>query len=120
MRSTWRLSLLAVAFLSSCASAPETQSEGTLDPSWRPGSSRIRIGEEEDGMEVEGTKAALDQRDVDRVLDRRVQSLIPCYEHAGQAQKYAAGDVKLRFFVTRVGEVSNVLVVSSDVGNFEV
>jgi TonB family protein len=71
-------------------------------------------------MTIQPAKGALDQRDVDKVLDRQVQSLTPCYEQAGAAQKYAGGDVKLRFFVTSSGEVSNVLVTESDVGNFEV
>jgi hypothetical protein len=121
MRSTGHPLFLAVALGLGCASTPEPQpEESKLDPSWRPGSSRIPIGEEDDGMEVEGTKGALDQRDVDKVLDRRVQSLVPCYQQAGEAQRYASGDVKLRFFVASSGEVSNVLVVSSAVGNFEV
>lgn len=119
-----RLSLVsafACALGAGCASAPEPQPEASgLDPSWRPGSSRIPIGDEDDGMEVEGTKGGLDQRDVDKVLDKRVRSLTPCYEQAGAAQRYAGGDVKLRFFVTSLGEVSNVIVVSSAVGNFEV
>jgi hypothetical protein len=120
MRSSWH-STLGALLLASCASAPEPESDqGKLDPSWRPGSTRLPGSDDKDGMTIERTKGALDQRDVDRVLDRQVQSLTPCYEQAGAAQKYAGGDVKLRFFVTRLGEVSNVLVTSSDVGNFEV
>jgi hypothetical protein len=122
MRSSWLAPLPLVAFLlGSCASAPEPAPEGgKLDPSWRPGQSRLPGSEDEDGLTLEQSKGALDQRDVDRVLDQQVQSLTPCYEHAGTAQRYAGGDVKLRFFVASSGEVSNVLVVESDVGNFEV
>jgi hypothetical protein len=120
MRSL-RHTTLSALLAASCASAPEPQSdEGKLDPSWRPGSTRLPGSEDDDGLTLEHAKGALDQRDVDRVLDKRVQSLTPCYEQAGDAQKYAGGEVKLRFFVTKVGEVSNVLVVASDLGNYEV
>lgn len=118
-RQSW--TLLALGLGLGCASAPPPPPEESgLGPGWRPGGARIPIGEEDDGMEVEGTKGALDQRDVDKVLDERVRSLTPCYQQAGAAQRYAAGDVKLRFFVTSLGEVSNVLVVSSAIGNYEV
>jgi TonB family protein len=120
MRSL-RHTTLAALLAASCASAPEPQpEESKLDPNWRPGSTRLPGSEEDDGMTLENAKGALDQRDVDRVLDKQVQSLTPCYEQAGPAQKYAGGDVKLRFFVTKTGEVSNVLVVESAVGNYEV
>jgi hypothetical protein len=120
MRSL-RHTTLAAVFAASCASAPEPEpDQGKLDPDWRPGSTRLPGSEEDDGLALEHAKGALDQRDVDKVLDKRVQSLTPCYEQAGPAQKYAGGDVKLRFFVTKAGEVSNVLVVASDVGNYEV
>jgi hypothetical protein len=120
MRSL-RHSTLAALLAASCASAPEPQpDQDKLDPNWRPGSTRLPGSEGDDGMVLEHAKGALDQRDVDRVLDQQVQSLTPCYGQAGDAQKYASGDVKLRFFVTKTGEVSNVLVVESKVGNFEV
>ena len=121
MRSPWHTTLAAAFFAASCASAPESQPDDSrLDPNWRPGSTRLPGSEDEDGLTLEHSKGALDQRDVDRVLDRQVQSLTPCYEQAGEAQKYAGGEVKLRFFVTKAGEVSNVLVVASDVGNYDV
>jgi hypothetical protein len=120
MRSSWH-STLGALLLASCASTPPPESDqGKLDPDWRPGSTKLPGGEDSDGMTIDRAKGALNQRDVDKVLDRQVQSLTPCYEHAGPAQKYAGGDVKLRFFVTSSGEVSNVLVTESAVGNFEV
>jgi hypothetical protein len=113
--------IVAAVLVVSCASAPEPKPDegGKLDPSWRPGGTRIPGGED-DGMAIEVSKGALDQRDVDRVLAKRVGSLTPCYEQAGPAQKFASGDVRLRFFVTSSGDVSNVLVVSSAIGNFDV
>src|SRR6185436_17126287 len=91
MRSSWH-STLGALLLASCASAPEPESDqGKLDPSWRPGSTRLPGSDDNDGMTIERSKGALNQRDVDRVLDRQVQSLTPCYEQAGSAQKYAGG-----------------------------
>jgi len=120
MRSSWH-STLGALLLASCASTPPPETDqGKLDPDWRPGSTKLPGSDDRDGMKIDVAKGALDQRDVDKVLDRQVQSLTPCYEQAGPAQKYAGGDVKLRFFVTSSGEVSNVLVTASDVGNFEV
>jgi hypothetical protein len=121
MRSSWHSTLALLFLAASCASGPQPEpDQGKLDPSWRPGGTRLPGSEDNDGMTLERSKGALNQRDVDRVLDRQVQSLTPCYEQAGAAQKYAGGDVKLRFFVTSSGEVSNVLVTESAVGNFEV
>jgi TonB family protein len=120
MRSSWH-SILVALLLSACASAPEpAPDDGKLDPSWRPGSTRLPGSDDDDGMKLEQAKGALNQRDVDKVLDRQIQTLVPCYEQAGAAQRYAGGDVRLRFFVASNGEVSNVLVVSSAVGNFDV
>jgi len=120
MRSSWH-STLGALLLAACASSPPPEPEqGKLDPDWRPGGTKLPGSDDSDGMKIDVAKGALDQRDVDKVLDRQVQSLTPCYEQAGPTQKYAGGDVKLRFFVTSSGDVSNVLVTASDVGNFEV
>jgi hypothetical protein len=121
MRSSWHTTLGAL-LVASCASTapPETEGQGKLDPDWRPGGTKLPGSDDSDGMTIDRAKGALQQRDVDKVLDKQVRSLTPCYEQAGSAQKYAGGDVKLRFFVTSSGDVSNVLVTESDVGNFEV
>jgi hypothetical protein len=122
MRSRMSSTLVVLFAFSglACASAPPSVPDEKLDPTWRPGSTRLPGSDDGDGMTLERAKGALDQRDVDKVLDREVQKLTPCYQQAGEAQRYAGGDVKLRFFVTSHGEVSNVLVVESAVGNFEV
>lgn len=93
---------------------------GNLDPSWRPGQTPVLAGEVDDGMTIAPAKGALDQREVDKVLDRSARTLVDCYARAGASQKYAAGEVMLRFYVSSAGEVSNVLITSSVLGNYAV
>lgn len=103
------------------AEAPaESRAGGKLDPSWRPGQRPVLIGEVDDGMTIAPAKGALDQRDVDTVLAKHNRTLIACYARAGDAQRYADGEVMLRFYVSSAGEVSNVLVTSSVLGNYAV
>jgi hypothetical protein len=92
------------------------------DPSWRPGSMPVKIGDEahEEEMAVEGGRGTLEQRDVDAVMKGHLPKLVTCAEEAGAARRYTAGEVTLRFFVSSRGDVSNVVVVSSSVGNFAV
>src|SRR5687768_12256613 len=126
-RSMVPMAVAAFALFAGCASeSPQRKKEARgpasdrYDTSYRPGSTQIGGGEVNDGLEVEHTKGALEQRDVDRVLDRHVRSMSACYDRAGEAQRYASGDVLLRFFVSSAGEVSNVLVVESTLGNYPV
>jgi hypothetical protein len=126
MRWSPQLGFIAPALLAACAStAPEQKKpalaeRATGDESSRPGTRPVRTGEPDDGIVLEYEKGVLDQRLVDRVMDRRARALVACYPQAGAAQKYAAGQVSLRFFVTSSGEVSNVLVTASELGNYAV
>lgn len=118
-------------WLGGCASdAPERKPAapaeelrlGQRPPGYEPGMYPIGGGSKEpdDGLMVEHAKGALEQRDVDRMLERHERQLVACYERAGTAQRYAAGDVVLKFFVARSGDVSNVLVTNTALGNFAV
>jgi TonB family protein len=129
MRSTWVLVVVALA--GACAStaveeratpAAKVETARPLDPGWRPGNMPIKVGDEPSGddMAVEGGRGTLEQREVDAVLGRHVKELVACAEQAGPARRYVSGTVALRFFVTSQGQVSNVLVVASSVGNFAV
>jgi hypothetical protein len=91
-------------------------------PGYEPGMYPVGGADKEpnDGLVVEHARGALEQRDVDRTLERHVRQLVACYERAGQAQRYAAGDVVLKFFVSSMGDVSNVLVTSTALGNWAV
>jgi hypothetical protein len=133
MRGTWSLSALALLAVS-CAttdgddqgrSVPREAVRGRrgIEPGWRPGSMPVKVGDDHpagDEMALEGGHGQLDQREVDAVLARHLHELVACADQAGPARRYLAGDVALRFFVTSDGEVSNVLVLSSAVGNFAV
>jgi hypothetical protein len=127
--------LPALALVASCGTAPSA-GDGTagahrkkesagknrrLDPAWQPGSTPVgQEGEGDEAMAVENARGTLEQRDVEAVLGRHGKALVGCYAEAGPAQRFASGEVGLRFFVSSDGEVSNVLVVKSAVGNFAV
>lgn len=88
---------------------------------YRPGEMPIGGGDpNQDGMSLSFERGALDQNAVDDVLERSAATLIGCYKRAGVAQKYVAGNVVLRFFIASNGAVSDVRVVSSELGNYGV
>src|SRR5262245_60196751 len=62
---------------------------GERPPGYEPGMYPVGGGarEPQDGLVVEHTRGALEQRDVDRVLERHARSLVACYERAGGAQR---------------------------------
>jgi TonB family protein len=43
-----------------------------------------------------------------------------CYRRAGRAQKYAGGNVTLRFAVAGDGQPTDVVVIATELGNYEV
>jgi hypothetical protein len=129
MRSTGVLLILAWA---GCASSTATSGSAAsaarserpaFDHNWRPGAMPVKVGDEPEdggGMVLENGKGTLEQRDVDTALNDHLKPLVACYDQAGDARRYASGQVALRFYVGSEGTVSNVLVVESAVGNFAV
>ena len=89
---------------------------------YRPGEMAIGgVGDEPDSaVGVELDRGFLNQNDVNAVLEKYTPQLIACYERAGDARQYAAGEVKLRFLVAASGEVTDVLVVGNQLGSFPV
>jgi hypothetical protein len=90
---------------------------------YRPGEMPVGggLGNEKDsevGLGFE--KGYLNQNDVNEVLEKHASQLTSCYDRAGAARKYAAGSVTLRFLVGESGQVDDVLVVGSDLGNYMV
>ena len=89
---------------------------------YRPGETPIgAVGDEPDsavGVQLE--RGYLNQNDVNAVLEQFTPRLIECYERAGAARRYAAGEVKLRFLVAASGEVTDVLVVGNQLGSYPV
>jgi TonB family protein len=103
---------------------PTTRLAGAeMNTTYRPGSSHIRAAEEsepDDGLVLQSEQGTLDQGDVERAIERHWRTMTRCYERAGEAQRYAAGQVTLRFVVGASGAVSDVLIVASSLGNFQV
>src|SRR5262245_7830332 len=91
------------------------------EKAYRPGQAPVTLGNEKDeDVELDFAHGYLDQNGVNEVLERHHPTLIACYDRAGYAKKYAAGEVKLRFLVTATGAVHDVLVVDTNLGNYAV
>lgn len=73
-----------------------------------------------DGMKVDNELGVVDVADVEAVLQDNFGRITGCYNRAGKAQKYAQGQVLLRFVLAGDGRTDDVLVVESDLGNYEV
>lgn len=90
---------------------------------YRPGEMPVgeSLGNEKDSEVGLGFEQGyLNQNDVNEVLEKHAGALTACYDRAGAARKYAAGAVTLRFLVGPKGQVDDVLVVDSDLGNYMV
>jgi hypothetical protein len=88
---------------------------------YKPGQAPVTLGnEKDDDVELDFTHGYLNQNDVNQVLEQHHSVLVACYERAGYAKRYAAGEVKLRFLVGPTGEVADVLVVDNGLGNYAV
>ncbi len=102
----------------------EVLSNDRLGPgkSWRPGGAAPGSDDKDSGADVALThqRGYLNQGDVDDALAQSQRKLTSCYERAGTAQRYASGRVVLRFLVSRTGQVSDVLVLKSELGNYAV
>jgi TonB family protein len=71
-------------------------------------------------MKVDNELGVLDTADVEGTLTEHFDEIRGCYARAGKAQRYAGGKVLLRFLVAGDGHSSDVLVVESDLGSYEV
>jgi hypothetical protein len=122
IRSTAVTLALPLTLLLGCAGeAPAVkQDEGAgSGPRYRPGQMPLNFGDEQEkDVNVQFEAGYLDQSDIDEVMERHTPDLIACYDHAGQARRYASGKVKLRFMVGKTGEVTEVRVIGNDLGNY--
>lgn len=71
-------------------------------------------------MDVQNEMGVYDSADVDETLAEHMEDVRACYDRAGRARKYAAGKVTLRFAVDGAGRPSEVLVIDTELGNYEV
>jgi TonB family protein len=71
-------------------------------------------------MTLENEVGVYDGKDLDAALGEHKDEIRDCYERAGKAQRYAGGQVTLRFLVGGDGTPGDVLVIASDLGNYDV
>jgi TonB family protein len=71
-------------------------------------------------MKVDAELGVLDTAAVEETLQGRLGDVRACYRRAGKAQDYAGGRVLLRFLVEGSGQVQDVWVVESSLGNYSV
>jgi hypothetical protein len=75
---------------------------------------------ERSGIAVQAEHGTLRQDEAEDAIRSRWTTLVRCYARAGEAQRYAGGSVTLRFFVGLDGRATDVHVLESRVGNFDV
>jgi TonB family protein len=71
-------------------------------------------------MGLENEAGVYEGQDIEETMHAHLNEVRGCYERAGHAQRYAAGKVTLRFTVSGDGSPLEVLVVASELGNFDV
>jgi hypothetical protein len=71
-------------------------------------------------MGVQNEVGVYDSVDIEQTIAGHMEEVRGCYRHAGRAQKYVAGKVTLRFIVAADGQTNDVLVIATDLGNFDV
>jgi len=119
---SWLLTgLFGAACASAPAPAPPPEPAASSATPYRPGEMPIQLGDEPDEeVKVAMDQGYMNQSDVNAVLETHTPTLIACYERAGDARKYASGEVELRFLVAASGKVNDVLVVRNQLGNYPV
>lgn len=71
-------------------------------------------------MGLQNEMGVYDSADVEETMAGHMDEVRDCYGRAGRARRYAAGKVNLRFMVDGAGKPQDVLVISTDLGNYEV
>jgi hypothetical protein len=88
---------------------------------YRPGETPVLLGDEpDDAVEVALDRGYLQPGHLDDVLATHVPRLSACYEEAGDAQLFAHGEVRLRFQLSAEGDVTDVLIIDNELGNYPV
>jgi len=71
-------------------------------------------------MAVDSEMGVVESEEVEDALQAHFEEVRDCYGRAGDAQRYAAGRVLLRFVVSADGRPQDVWVIESTLGNYEV
>src|SRR6185295_5021035 len=77
-------------------------------------------GTVDQAMEVDNELGVVQTEDVEAALEGHRDEIRDCYQRAGRAQRYAQGKVVLRFLIGGSGRPDDVLVVESNLGNYDV
>ena len=73
-----------------------------------------------DGLQISLEHGVISQEAAQQAVMAEWKELTRCYSEAGPAMGFAGGAVTLRFFVDGHGAITDVRIVESRVGNFEV
>lgn len=71
-------------------------------------------------MGLQNEIGVYDSADVEETMAAHMEEARDCYRRAGKARRYAAGKVNLRFMVDGTGKPQDVLVIATDLGNYDV
>jgi TonB family protein len=84
----------------------------------KPQSFESSAGAAEMGLQNE--VGVYESADVEETMAEHMGEVRGCYRRAGRAQRYAGGKVTLRFAVGGDGQPTDVVVIATELGNYEV
>lgn len=114
---------LLLPLVSSCASEGSGNGARAVRPTKRRTVASAPSFEKSAGareMGLQNEMGVYDSADIEETMAGHMEEVRACYGRAGRARRYAAGKVNLRFMVSGAGKPQDVLVVSSDLGNYDV
>jgi hypothetical protein len=118
-------STIAAIWLAGCASQSTslTAASGSLTRGHRTSGYEVHEASETtdtDGLQVALQHGVIRQEAAQEAITARLRELTRCYGQAGPAMDFAGGVVSLRFIVDARGATTEVRVIESQLGNFEV
>lgn len=120
------LSLLSPLLVTGCASSDQAARSARYGGSGKPSHIVAAADEGFEGssgarqMAVQNEMGVYETSDVEETMSAHMEEVRDCYDRAGRARRYVAGKVMLRFLVNGDGRPQDVLVVSTDLGNYDV
>ena len=116
-------SMLATTLLVGCATGGGSQSPeaGASARTSGYGVARARTsGDEPSDVGMRSEQGSIDQDDAEDTIRQNWSRLTRCYEQGGSARDFASGQVTLRFSLAVDGSPTEVHVLESHLGSFEV
>ncbi|MES1165561.1 MAG: TonB family protein [Verrucomicrobiota bacterium] len=71
-------------------------------------------------MRLQNEVGVYESSEIEETMAEHMDEVRGCYARAGRAQRYAGGQVTLRFLVNGAGKTQDVLVIANDLGNYDV